>query len=279
VSDLTLDDLGLPAELTAVIDPAQAERVAATLGRRPPETGERLPTLWHWAWFTPVVPTAGLGDDGHPHVASPRLAAYPRRMWGAGSVTWDGDLIVGDAATRRTSIAAVKETTGQSGPLVIVTLAHEYAQGGQVKVRETQQIVYRTPGEPVPLPTRSVVLPAPEGGWREVWVPEPALLFRFSAVTFNAHRIHYDERYAREVEGYPDRVVHGPLISLVMADFAERCSGRHLTRWSFRAAAPLFCGAAVTLTAAVAEEAGNVEVVRNDGVAAVRAELALRPAT
>jgi itaconyl-CoA hydratase/mesaconyl-C4 CoA hydratase len=279
VSELTLDDLGVPAELTAVIDPAQAERVAATLGRRSPEPGERLPTLWHWAWFTPVVTTAGLGDDGHPHVASSRLAAYPRRMWGAGSVTWEGDLIVGDASTRRTSIAAVKETTGQSGPLVIVTLAHDYAQDGEDKVRETQQIVYRTPGESAPLPTGSIAPPAPEGGWREVWVPEPALLFRFSAVTFNAHRIHYDERYARKVEGYPERVVHGPLISLVMAGFAERCSGRQLARWSFRAAAPLFCGAPVTFTAAVTEEAGHVEAVRNDGVAAVRAELALRPAS
>jgi 3-methylfumaryl-CoA hydratase len=151
-----------------------------------------------------------------------------------------GDLIVGESSTRRTSIAAVKETTGHSGPLVIVTLAHEYAQGGRVRVRETQQIVYRTPGEPVPLPTGSVAPPAPEGGWREVWVPEPALVFRFSAVTFNAYRIHYDERYAREVEGYPDRVVHGPLISLVMVDFAERCSGRQLARWSSRATAPLF---------------------------------------
>jgi hydroxyacyl-ACP dehydratase HTD2-like protein with hotdog domain len=279
VSELALDDLGVPAELTAVIDPAQAERVAATLDRPPPVAGQRLPTLWHWAWFTPVAPTAGLGDDGHPHVGSPRLAAYPRRMWGAGSVAWEGDLIVGEAATRRTSIAAVKETTGQSGPLAIVTLAHEYAQDGHVEVRETQQIVYRTPGEPVALPAGSVAPPAPEGGWREVWVPEPALLFRFSAVTFNAHRIHYDERYAREAEGYPDRVVHGPLISLLMADFAERCSGRYLGRWSFRAAAPLFCGAPVTFTAVVAADGGNVEAVRNDGVAAVRAELALRSAT
>lgn len=279
MSEITLDDLGVPAEVTAVIDAAHAERVAATLSAPPPLTGERLPTLWHWAWFTPVARTDGLGDDGHPKVRSQRLVAYPRRMWGAGTVAWDGDLVVGEASTRRTAISSVKQTTGQSGPLVIVSLAHEYLQRGEVRALEAQQIVYRTPGEPVSLPAGSVVAPAPDHGWRETWVPEPALLFRFSAVTFNTHRIHYDEHYAREQEGYPGRVVHGPLISMVMAAFAERCSGRRLAHWSFRASAPLFSGLAVTFTAELSGDTGTVVAVRNDGITAVRAELALRPET
>src|SRR5690606_5336280 len=174
--DRTLADLGVPAETTVVLDVGHAERVAATLDRPAPGDGDRLPSLWHWAWFTPTAPTGGLGPDGHPRLASPRLAAYPRRMWGAGAVTWDGELRVGEAATKRTAIRGVREVSGRSGDLLLVTLEHEVHQGGAVQVREEQSIVYRAQGDPVPMPEGDVATAAPAGGWREVVTPEPPLL-------------------------------------------------------------------------------------------------------
>jgi len=276
--DLTLADLGVPAETTVVLDVGHAERVAATLDRPAPGDGDRLPSLWHWAWFTPTAPTGGLGPDGHPRLASPRLAAYPRRMWGAGAVTWDGELRVGEAATKRTAIRGVREVSGRSGDLLLVTLEHEVHQGGAVQVREEQSIVYRAQGDPVPMPEGDVATAAPAGGWREVVTPEPPLLMRFSAVTFNAHRIHYDLPYAREVEGYPGLVVHGPLTSMLLAGFVEDRTGRRLAGWTFKATAPLFAGRPVTLTATADGDEATATATRHDGTAAMTASATLAPA-
>src|SRR5690606_6940047 len=153
--------------------------------------------LWHWVYFTPGTPTAGLGPDGHPRLPEGApTARFPRRMWAGGRVSSVAPLVVGRPAERRSSVLRTKETSGRSGDLLVVTLEHRYRQGGADAVVEEQDLVYRTAGPPVPLPAGEEPVPAPAGGWSRRRVVEPPMLFRFSALTFNSHRIHYDQPYA-----------------------------------------------------------------------------------
>ena len=278
--DITLDDLGVPEHSTAVLDADHTARIAATLDAPAPAAGDTLPALWHWAFFTPTTPTAGLGADGHPQLASPAMAPFPRRMWGAGRVDWDADLRVGEPAERTSHVRAARTTTGGSGTLLLVTLDHEYRQAGVVCVREQQTLVYRDPpADPVPLPVDAPAVAAPEGAWTLPRRPEPPLLFRFSAITFNAHRIHYDLPYARDVEGYPGLVVHGPLSAMTIAAFVERCTGGRLARFEFRATAPMFADQPATVVAGPPDAtagSGTAQVVRGDGVTAMDATYGLR---
>lgn len=272
--DLTLEDLGVPAFTQVELTVDHARQIAATLDSDAPiRAGEPLPTLWHWAYFTPNAPTATLGIDGHPRLLSSRLADFPRRMWGAGTVTWRGDLRFGESATRVTTLESVKRTTGASGPLLIVGLQHRYDQGGTQVIVEQQSIVYRGAGDPIPLPLDGAA-PTPDAGVvQQQRRADPALLFRFSAVTFNAHRIHYDAPYAAQVEGYPGLVVHGPLTSLQLAEHVETTTGRRLGRWQFKATAPMFAGSPQWFQCQpVADDGtGLARVLRNDGAVAMNA--------
>jgi 3-methylfumaryl-CoA hydratase len=272
--DVTLDDLGIPTVTQVQLDVAHAQRIAATLDSDAPiRAGESVPSLWHWAYFTPTAPTASLGHDGHPRLSSSRLADFPRRMWGAGTVTWHGDLRFGEPATRTTTIESVKSTAGASGALMIVGLQHRYDQGGHDVIVEQQSIVYRGAGDPVPLPLDSGA-PTPEVGVvQQQRRPDPALLFRFSAITFNAHRIHYDAPYAAQVEGYPGLVVHGPLTSLQLAHHVETTTGRRLGRWQFKATAPMFAGCSQWFQCdpTAHDGTGQARVLRNDGAVAMDA--------
>lgn len=279
--DLSLDDLGVPARTDVVIDAAHAARIAATLDRSvPPADGAPLPRLWHWAYFTPTAATGALGVDGHPRLTSPRLADFPRRMWGAGTVEWHGELVVGQPATRTTSITSTKVTTGASGGLLIVGLEHRYRQGGSDVVVEQQSIVYRTQGEPVPMPVDGAPPMVADGVAQQERRPDEALLFRFSAITFNAHRIHYDLAYASAIEGYPGLVVHGPLTSLQLAQHVEQATGGRLERWQFKATAPMFVGCRQWFQCDPprADGSGDARVVRNDGAVAMQAQYIVRGA-
>ena len=279
VDALTLADIGVPATAEAMVDVAHVERIAATLDAPiTPATGDRLPSLWHWAFFTPTAPTSALGTDGHPRLASPALAGHPRRMWGAGVVIWHADLVVGRRVERTSRIAAAKHTQGGSGSLVILTLEHRYAQGGEERIVETQSLVYRTPGAPVPLPEPLDEVPeAPPATTQRHRRPDAPLLFRFSAITFNSHRIHYDAPYAADEEGYPGLVVHGPLTSLMLAEHVESTTGARLARWDFKATAPMFAGQwTVDRCGPVdVEGTGEATVVRCDGTVAMAARFAL----
>jgi 3-methylfumaryl-CoA hydratase len=280
--DLTLDDLGVPARSTAVLDAAHVARVAATLDADVPVGGEVLPSLWHWAFFTPTTATAGLGPDGHPRLGSPAMAPFPRRMWGAGTVTWGGDLRIGTSAERVSTLRSARTTTGASGALLLVVVEHEYHQDGEPRLREQQTLVYRDPpADPVPLPADAAAVTAAdatEGGWSSTRRPEPPLLFRFSAITFNTHRIHYDLPYARDDEGYPGLVVHGPLTAMTAAALVERSTGRRLASFSFKATAPMFAGLAATFVVDPPDGsgAGAARVVRNDGALAMQVDYTLR---
>ena len=226
-------------EVTAV--PVAA--LSATLDRDDPEPlpGSDLPPLWHWLYFLPLAPQREIGPDGHPKRGGflPPVP-LPRRMWAGGRLTFHHPLQVGDEVTRASRIADVNVKTGRSGSLVFVTVRHEISNARGVAISEEHDIVYRdapAPDAPAPAPTA-----APTGeAFSRLITPDPVLLFRYSALTFNGHRIHYDRPYVTGVEGYPGLIVHGPLIATLLLDLLRReLPGAHVRRFEFKALRPVF---------------------------------------
>jgi 3-methylfumaryl-CoA hydratase len=219
-----------------------ASALAATLDRPTAfAPGAPLPPLWHWIYFWSAAPQAELGPDGHAQRGGflPPVP-LPRRMWAGGRLTFPAPLPVEADATRSSRVLSVNTKRGASGNLAFVTVAHEIAHDGVVCVTEEHDIVYRAmpqPGEALPAPKS-----APSGeAWSRTVTPDPVLLFRYSALTFNGHRIHYDRPYVCEVEGYPGLIVHGPLIATLLADLVRRhLPDARLSAFSFRAVGPLF---------------------------------------
>ncbi|MCY1276872.1 hypothetical protein D3C76_729670 [compost metagenome] len=213
------------------------KRIAATFSEPAPRNGQSLPPLWHWAFFQEPVDEAGLGVDGHPARGGFLPPADNRnRMWAGGELEFFEPLRVGAEVVRQTRIENVEEKHGRTGSLLFVTLRHEYLQDGHLVIREIQNIVYR---EPTP-PKLGAGEPTPEGEWNERVAPTPTLLFRYSAVTFNGHRIHYDWPYVTEAEGYPGLVVHGPLIAtLNLRAFCRANPQARVRRFSYRGQRPL----------------------------------------
>ncbi len=226
---------------TDSMDWCHAARVALALDAPQPEVLEDLPPLWHWAFFTHAEPYARLGRDGHAvHGGFSRAVAGCNRMWAGSRVDIYKPLVIGRPAQRDSKVLDVKEKTGHSGKFLLVTLGHVYSQDGRRCVAEEQDIVYREAGPPVLVGTK----PAPQAEWGETITPDTRRLFRYSAVTYNTHRIHYDADYARDVEGYPGLVVHGPLIATLMLEACQRAHpGRAVRRFSYRALRPLFAPA------------------------------------
>jgi len=275
----TPEDFGVPAEVELELPAEHARRLAAVLDSPArPAAGEPLPLLWHWAFGTPDVATSALGPDGHPPLPPGGPSeGLPRRMWAGGHVTARVPLIIGTPALRRTSVLTAERKTGRSGELLVVTFGHEYLQHGQTAITERQDVVYLTAGPPVPRPAGDHAAPAPRGGWADRISPGPVTLFRFSAVTFNAHRIHYDAGYAETAEGYPGLVVHGPLTAMLLAGSVSRHTGKEPEEFSFRALAPLFAGFGCTLTGEPKGPEVELTAVRNDGRAAMRATARVQP--
>ncbi len=234
--------LGRTEQRSDVVTPTPLTALAATLDRDDPAaaSGRVLPPLWHWLFFLPIHRQSELGPDGHP----PRggflpPVTLPRRMWAGSRLEFIGPLRVGDAITRTSRIAAIAEKAARSGPLVFVTVEHEIASAAGVALREAHDIVYR--GLPAPgAPPAPPAAPTDEAFVREI-VPDAVLLFRYSALTFNGHRIHYDRRYVTEVEGYPGLIVHGPLIATLLLDLLRReRPDAVVRRFEFKAVSPLF---------------------------------------
>ncbi len=242
--------LGRGITLDDEVDPRRPTWLAATLGVSLPDAAPDgvLPPLWHWILFQDWQPPPALGPDGHPKRGGflPPVHHLPRRMWAGGRLAFPGGLRIGDRVRRTSTITAITEKHGTSGPLVFVTVRHQIEGPRGLAIEEEQDIVYRDAGGAA----RKEALPetVAEGSVVEEIIPDPVLLFRYSAVTGNGHRIHYDADYVRQVEGYPGLVVHGPLQATLLASLATRLRPRErLTRFWFRAERPAFVGEPLTL--------------------------------
>lgn len=238
--------------------------------------GSTLPLPWHWFHFLPRAPQSALGDDGHPRLGGfmPPVP-YPRRMFAGSRITVHRPLVVGVPAERTGTIRDVVVKQGRSGALAFVTVGYRIEQRGAIALEEEQDIVYREPGAPVAAPAVQPLAPLPAHAWSRVVVPDTRQLFRFSALTFNAHRIHYDRDYARDVEGYPALVVHGPLTAMLLLDLVRRRTDRPVTAFSFRGKAPLFDGAPIRLVALPDDDRVALEAHAPDGTVALSAEARL----
>lgn len=249
-----------------VLSATSAAAMSATLDYdTAPQTGDALPPLWHWIFFRPTVPQHRIAADGHPQKGDflPDLG-LPRRMWAGGRLRFDAPLVVGSEISRESTIVGVSEKSGRSGRLGFVTVGHRIRCAGTLAIDEEQDIVYREPalaGAPASAPTA-----APgHAVWTRAIVPDEVLMFRYSALTFNAHRIHYDRRYATQTEGYPDLVVHGPLVATLLMDLVLRNRPDAAVRaFSFKAMRPSFAGNALHLCGAPSPDGHTVELWAHD---------------
>ncbi|MCE1179268.1 MAG: MaoC family dehydratase N-terminal domain-containing protein [Micrococcales bacterium] len=242
-----------------LIQPGPAQALAALLSVPLPDLdrGEPLPVCWHWLYLLDRPATADLGRDGHPVRGVDPAPPGPglRRMWAGGRVEQRGGLVVGEPATRHSAVTARTDKQGRSGKLMFVEVTHTVSQGGEPVVIERQDIVYREMSSAAGDSVAAAIEDGPglaDGGW-EIEVTPP-LLFRFSALTYNGHRIHYDREYAREVEGYPGLVTHGPLQALVMAEAARAAGAPTRSVFDYRLVAPLFDHQGLVAYAAQAPE-------------------------
>jgi 3-methylfumaryl-CoA hydratase len=223
------------------IAPDRVAALGATLGIEGNYSdGAPLPPGWHWIFFNPFVPRQQLGTDGHPKRGGfLPLVSLPRRMWAGGRLAYEKPMIIGGEGARESTILKIEAKSGRAGRLVFVTVRHVLACDGVPCITEEQDIVYReaaAAGTPAP-----AAAPAPsDAAWSEEFLPDTVLLFRYSALTSNGHRIHYDQHYARAEENYPDLVVHGPLTATLLQAFAERHAGKPLRTFEFRGMSPLF---------------------------------------
>jgi 3-methylfumaryl-CoA hydratase len=256
------------------IDPAAFGRWLAMLDRAAPADGA-VPQAYHWALCLPDAPTSRLGLDGHPvRDESPDSfmppVPLPRRMWASSKVEFLMPLRVGDPVQRTSKIASVTEKNGGSGQLVFVEVAHETAGPNGVAVRETQSLVYRAAASvdaPLSPPElgESGFTPTDWDAHRELTPCEP-LLFRYSALTFNSHRIHYDLPYAQKEERYRGLVVHGPLTATLLLDLAQRKLGDNsLSTFAFRGTSPAICGEPLHLVMRTAENRIGLAAFADDG--------------
>ncbi|TWO73356.1 acyl-CoA dehydrogenase [Caenimonas sedimenti] len=241
------DWIGRTETVTDDITAAPVRALAATLDREdaPPRAGTELPPLWHWLYFLPVHAASEIGPDGHAKRGGflPPVP-LPRRMWAGGRLQWEAanPLRVGDAVRRISCIASVAHKSGRSGELVFVTVRHEVHNAAGLALTEEHDIVYRAAPQPGEAPPAPVAAPS-AAAWQRQLTPDEVLLFRYSALTFNGHRIHYDRSYVTEVEGYPGLVVHGPLIATLLLDLLRRqAPAARVRRFEFKALRPTFDG-------------------------------------
>jgi len=239
-----------------VISPSKVAALAATLDLDPQTfgTGDPLPMTWIWAFCTPAAPTRALDADGHEERGRflPPIG-LPRRMWAGGRLESHAPLFIGAPARRESTILDITEKQGRTGKLVFVLVEHRIISGDTLCIREEQDIVYREAAQPGAAATPKS---APTNAdFTETIKPNSNLLFRYSALTFNAHKIHLDRDYACDVEGYPGLVVHGPLIATLLLDIARRhFSDRQFDKFSFRAIGPLFDTGPFTVSGRMTDE-------------------------
>jgi 3-methylfumaryl-CoA hydratase len=256
------------AEMSRRVDPWPAAAFAGLIGAPVPplETGDPLPPMWHWFTLLEHPAQAELGADGHL-ARGPFLPPIPgrRRMWAGGRLRLAAPIPVGAQLSARSSVAAVSVKSGRRGGLAFVTVRHELSVDDAPVGVEEQDIVYRSepdqtaPRGKTPETPRTPAAPEPSGAWHAELATDPVLLFRFSALTYNGHRIHYDRPYATQVEGYPDLVVHGPLLALLALELPRvHAPGRAVRSFGYRLVSPAFVPA--TMVSDARPEGATVEL-------------------
>jgi 3-methylfumaryl-CoA hydratase len=269
--------IGRQETATDHVAPARLMRMAATLDRDdpPPRDGDPLPPLWHWTLFLPHVRQSQLGPDGHPKRGDFLPAVdLPRRLWAGGRLRFIQPLRVSERVTRTSTIADVSVKEGRAGTLVFVLVRHVIEGEDGPAIEEEHDIVYRgapTPGEPPTQPRPARI----DAAWARTVVPDDVLLFRYSALTFNSFRIHYDRRYATEVEGYPGLVVHAPLMATMLLDLVRRNSARAVQSFRFRALAPVFDTAPFHVRGEENSTGASLWIAGDDGGLRMEAEAVL----
>ncbi|MFZ1431301.1 MAG: MaoC family dehydratase N-terminal domain-containing protein [Geminicoccaceae bacterium] len=264
--------IGIPKDDRDVLAVRHARLMAATLDLAPSALypGAPLPPLWHWLYFLDGLPPRELGRDGHP-ARGGFLPPVPlaNRMWAGGRVSFLAPLPLGATVDKRSQVTAVEHKAGRSGDLVFVTVLHEFRHDGTLALSEEHDIVYR---DPSPQRAAQVRQPDLQAQHRKTVDAGSTMLFRYSALTFNGHRIHYDADYCRNVEGYANLVIHGPLSATLLALYAQDVAGRELRRFSYRGMRPALLGAGLTLNATV--QGGHVTAwtTLGDGTISMQAE-------
>lgn len=271
--------IGRSIEQRDLLTPAALARFRATIDSD--MDGDVAAQAIHWCLCLPDAPTKALGPDGHP-LRQDDPGSFmppiplPRRMWAASDVRFLAPIAVGAAIARTSTVAAIKEKTGGTGQLVFVEVAHETRADDVVAVQERQTIVFRAPAEsaapaPAPAPTGEPNLS--NWAWRRDVLPTEAMLFRYSALTFNSHRIHYDLPYTTGEEGYRGLVVHGPLTATLLLDLAQRQLGANaLTAFTMRAQAPAFVGEPIHLVGRPKDDGWEMAAIGPDGRTIMAAE-------
>ncbi len=239
------DWIGRSEQVSDTATPTPYAALSATLDREAtrPASGTPLPPLWHWLYFLPLYRQSEIGADGHAKRGGflPPVP-LPRRMWAGSQFTFHQPLHIGDALERTSTIDNVSEKSGRTGPLVFVKVRHEIRRAGEADVALTEfhDIVYREAAQPGAVEPPPQAAPA-TATWEKRWVPDDVLLFRYSALTFNGHRIHYDRKYVTETEGYPGLIVHGPLIATLLLDLLRhQMPEAEVLSYRFRAVRPVF---------------------------------------
>jgi len=262
------DWIGSSKEKEELIELAPVQAAAALLDDTATDfvAGSPLPPLWQWFFFLARAPQSQLGRDGHLQRGGlmPPIE-LPRRMFAGARMRFLKPLLVGKPARQQSVIREVSQKEGRTGKLVFVTVAHNIFQNGERCIEEEQDIVYRQPGAPISAPQPCELAPVPAGSWTRMITPDPTLLFRFSALTFNAHRIHYDRIYATTVEGYPGLVVQGPLVAVLLMELVRFHAHRSVAAFTFRAQAPLFDLAPFRLIGTPIGERVHLEAQGPDG--------------
>ncbi|WP_290651663.1 MaoC family dehydratase N-terminal domain-containing protein [Aquisalimonas sp.] len=263
------DWIGTSVSVVDRITAAPARGLAATLDReQAPAEGDDLPPLWHWLYFLDTPATGDLGRDGHAGRGGFLPPVHlPRRMWAGSRLRFHQALRIGEATRRTSRIANVVGKQGRTGELVIVTVEHTVHGESGLAITEEVDIAYReAPQTDAPATAPEPIQPPGATQWSYDITPGPVLLFRYSALTFNSHRIHYDQPYATEVEGYPGLVVHGPLTLTLLAEALAREHPRQrITSLTMRAFRPLFHGTPFHLQGRLSPDGGGAELWTLDG--------------
>ncbi len=271
--DLLRTWIGREAISEDVLSSRHARLMAATLGL-PQDAlvdGAALPPLWHWLYFLEGLPGSELGRDGHPARGGflPPVP-LPNRMWAGGRLEFHAPLALGSSVRKRSAVSSIEHKRGRSGDLVFVTVRHVLLDGDQVAITEDHDIVYKQPSPPGAAPAACAAGPQPSHS--EPFEATSTMLFRYSALTFNGHRIHYDLDYCRNVEGYANLVIHGPLQATLLAGLAARLGPKPLRHFHYRGLRPSVLGMSLTVNAVAATDGLSLWTAQPDGSVSMQAE-------